>query len=420
MKRFLYLQFKKVLKLFPFLLAVTLVLATVLGIVIGGIMAKSEQEKQTFNVAITGDRDNYYFKVGLSALQNLDETRFSVNIIDMDEKKAEKALQKGEISAYAVLPDNFIENALSGDVHPIKYVTTDGARDVSTLFKNEITTLITDMVIASQKGTYGLADAMYQNNIEGSVNGQMTNLTLRYVDLILNRTDMIEIQEIGAGNGLSIIQYYICGIFILFVMLIGIPFAPLYINKDNSLSRLLISKGYSSFVQLLCQYIAHLTALILLLAMAFLSLGLFGNRMGLSDGILGGNGLPETVLATLPVVIMFTSFNIMIFELSSSLVSGMLLHFFSTIVLCYISGCFYPIYAFPKAVQVISKYLPTGVAFDRLSLLFTGTSTFKSTVIVLAYAVLFFAIALIAKKIKTINYKGSVKVAKALQMDILA
>ncbi len=408
MKKYFYLQLKKVLKLFPFLLTVTVILLTVLGIVLGGVISTGQEEQKVFNIAISGDRDNNYFKIGMSALQTLDETRFSVKVIDLDEPEAEKALKNGEISAYAVLPDNFIENALSGDVRPIKYVTTAGAQDVATLFKNEVTTVITDMVVASQKGTYGLAEAMKQNGETETVNSQMTRLTIEYVNLILKRSQMIEVKELGVSNGLKLTEYYICGIFILFIMLMGLPFAPLYINRDNALSKLLVSKGYSTFSQLLSEYIANLIAFFMLLGIVFFGIGAFGSGIGL-EAVLNGYGIWDFAVYAIPAVIMVAALGIALFELSSGLVSGTLLYFFVTIAFCYISGCFYPMYAFPKAIQGFASVLPIGVAFDNISSFFTGENAKANTVFVLGYALLFFMTALLLRTFKTKNYKGSGK-----------
>lgn len=415
MKKYLLLQYKKILKLFPFVLVVTLILFTGLAVVFGMIVNTNSQkeENQIFNIALTGDTDNDYLHLGLSALSSMDQTRFSMKLVEMNESKAEKALAKGEISAYVVFPEDFMDKALSGDVEPIKYVTTSGNRDVVTLFKNEITKLITDMVVACQKGTYGLADALMEADEGQIVNRHMSNLSLRYVDLILHRSEMVTVDELGISGGLSTVEYYICGIFIVFIMLMGLPFATMYIKDDYALSRLLISKGYSNFVQQTCEYIAHLTSLVALATIVFSGVGLMANFANI------GLKLPfETLglfaLNTLPTLIMISAFNIMIFELSSNMVGGVLLHFFSTLGLCYISGCFYPIYAFPKAVQQISSILPVGVARQQLASFFTEEGMFTRSILVLLYAALFFGIALLLRRFKTVNGKGGIFVAKTV------
>ncbi len=410
MKKYLFLQFKRSAKLFPFVLSVTLVLFIGLAAVLGMIVSSNaeKEENKVFNIALTGDTDNDYLQLGITALSALDETRFSIAFLEMDEAVAEKALVKGEISAYVVLPDNFIVKALSGEVEPIKYVTTSGDRGIITLFKNEITKLVTDMVVASEKGTYGLADAITEND-DGyyDVNRQMTSLSIKYVDLILHRDDMLSVEELGISDGLTTTQYYICGIFIFFVMLIGLPFATIYVKDNSSLSRFLVSKGYSVLVQQLCEYIAHLVSLASLLSVICVFLGatgeFFGEKIGMSFSF---NMLASFAIYAFPTVVMIAAFNFMIFEASSNIVGGVLLHFFSVIGLCYISGCFYPIYSFPSIIQKISSVLPVGLAREQLASFFLGKDTAFGVVPVLIYAVVFLAVALLLRSFKTVKGKG--------------
>ena len=414
MKKYLFLQLKRAFKLLPFLMSVTLILSALLGVIFGGIMKDSIEKKQTFNVAVTGDRDNDYLKIGLAAFKTLDEIRFSLNIIDLDEDEAEKALYRGEISAYVVLPEGFIEKALVGEIEPIKYVTSAGAQDVAALFKNEVTTLITDMVIASQKGVYGLNSALEKADDLSSADNQMTKLSIEYVNLVLKRSEMIEVKELGISDGLSLAQYYICGLFILIIMLMGLPLAPLCIKRDNSLSVFLNSKGYTNFIQSASEFIAYCAVIIMTEAIFLLCIYSVGNIPLLKSDILSFQNLFGIAVYSLPITVMTVSLSVMMFELSSNLVSGMLLHFFATVGLCYISGCFYPIYAFPDLLQKISRFLPTGVAFKELSSYYKGENTLLPVVGLFLFAVLFFIVSLIARSVKTINFKGSVRLEKAL------
>ena len=410
MKKYLYLQLKRTSKLFPFVLAVTLVFFIVLAVVFGLMMKtnSAKDENTVFKIGLAGDTDDDYMQLGVSAVTSLDQSRFTMEMFPIKEAEAEKALARGEIAAYVVFPENFMENALSGDVEPVRYVTTTGNRDVMTLFKNEITTLITEMVVASEKGTYGLADAINKKGQHSIVNENMTNLTFEYVELMLHRSDMAEVEELGISNGLTITKYYACSFLLLFIMLIGLPFATLYIKDNRALQRLLISKGYTNFTQQACEYLAHLVALVALCAIIFAGIGV----SGIFSGKIAGIYLmpPEKValfaLNVLPTLIMVAAFNLMIFELSSNMVGGVLLHFFSILGLCYISGCFYPISAFPKSVQQLSRFLPVGIARQQLSSFFTQKEVFLNILLVLCYAVLFFAVALFARRFKTVNDKG--------------
>lgn len=404
MKKYLFLQIKRALKFLPFVLAVTLVLLIGLSAALTGLVAMftNREDNLPINIAITGDTDNEYMKWGLSALQTLDETRFSINILSMTEEEAVSAMESGEVSAYVVFPENFIENAINGDVEPVKYVTTNGINDILTLLQNELTSIITKIMVYSEKGVYGVSDAIHYNDIDKDRWDYATRLSIEYVDLIIHRADVFKVKELGFSSGLDIAEYFICGITLLLICLMGLPYAIIHVRKDHSLERLLVSRGHSSFSQLLCEYISHLIAMLLL---AFCVLGLIGIASEvLSDfigGIIDSDFLWGFAKLIIPVVIMLSAFNIMIFELCDNMVSAVLTHFFTALGLCYISGCLYPVYTFPVAIQKLSVFLPTGLARVHLSSCFTGDGSLATSLWLIVYTALFFLAALGVRARKT-------------------
>ena len=68
---------------------------------------------------------------------------------------------------------------------------------------------------------------------------------------------------------------------------------------------------------------------------------------------------------------------------------GVLLHFFGTLTLCFVSGCMYPVYFFPVALQKVSAYLPTGLARAQLSSCITGKTEFLTGLLLILYGILF-------------------------------
>lgn len=392
------------LKFLPFVLAVTLALLIGLSFAMAGIINtfNSKEDKQPVNIAITGDTDNEYLRWGMSALQSLDETRFSINILSLTEEEAKSALSNGKIIAYVVFPENFIEKAISGDVENVRYVTTTGINDVITLFQNELTEIITKIMVYSEKGAYGISDAIYDNDVDKSRWEYATRLSIEYVDLIIHRSEMYKVQELGFSSGLELTEYFVCGISVLLLCLMGLPYAIVYVKKDYSLNKLLVSRGHSVFSQLACEYLSHLTAMLLLVGVVLgaMSIGseLLKDTLG---SIIDSEFLLSFARLLVPVVIMLSAFNIMVFELSDNLVTAVLLHFFASLGLCYVSGCIYPIYTFPVTIQKISGFLPTGIARNRLSSCFTGENSLISLIFIFVYALVFFGAALLVRRRNT-------------------
>ncbi|MBQ8880597.1 MAG: ABC transporter permease [Oscillospiraceae bacterium] len=400
MKKYFYLQLKLAGKLLPFVLAVTLALLLGLGLILTGLLSAFQSSGTPFTVALSGDTDNDYMQWGLAAIQPTEDSLFSINIVEMPRDAAHSALEKGEISAYVIIPEGFMEKAMVGEIDPITYVTSTGLEGVAGQMKREITQIVTKMVVYSQKGAYGLANALSQNTDISDIYTPMSVLSLEYTDLILHRAEFYRVEELGVDHGLTTQDYYICAGLVILLALAGLPFGAIYIKKDHALSRLLRSRGYPAGLQLLCEYGAHLLAMLALAGAVLAAAGLAITLLpGSPLGSLPQFGLLAAKL--LPVTAMLAALNILVFNLSDSTVSGLLLHFFGAIGLCYVSGCIYPISAFPIGVQRFAAFLPTAIARQHLATGFTGDWAWGSFGGLTLYTLGFFGIALVLRTRKT-------------------
>ena len=406
MFKYFNLQLKRVFKFFPFVLSVTLILLVGVALILGSFLKTDSQKEENtrFRVALTGDTDNQYMQWGLAAMQTMDQSKFTIDLFEAEQKEAEKMLKRGAISAYLIIPDDFIENAMKGKIEPLGYVTTTGSVGIVSMFKNEITHLITDLLIYSEKGVYGIGEVLDNNGYEDVSGKYMDKLNLDYFNLILHRSDILDVTVLGLSNGVPTTEYYICGMTVLLLLLIGIPYATVHIKKDHALNRLLLSKGNSTLSQLFCEYLAHFVSLYLL---SVIILAIFGGFLTATTSPDDASAINATAILSLtykiiPVVIMVSAFNLMIFELSGNLVNGMLLHFFSALSLCYVSGCFFPIYSFPKIVQQLSVFLPTGVARGYLEGCIKENVVLFEFLGLAAFAAAFLAIALFVRRFKTV------------------
>jgi len=411
MNRYFLLELKRQIKVLPLVLAVTLILFIGISTVLTAIVDKfnSDEEQQMFKVAITGDTEGDYISLGLTAMETIDDMRFTMEFLELEEKEAESLLKKGEISAYAVLPENFVDNAIAGKVDKIRFVTTSGDRGVTTMLKNELTTVITDLVIYSQKGAYGLNAALKDNETENKIRWDLVDrLSIEYVELVFHRGDMLEAESIGISDGLGFSQYYLCGMTILLLMLVGISFTSVGIKKDMSLESLLVSRGFSVKRQVLFEYLAHFAVLLTAAIFMLLCARFMPNIISLvGDSEEVAEMLLPFVLRVVFAVILLASMNVFLFELSGNLVSGILLHFFTVLTLGYITGCFYPIYSFPVSIQKISAFLPTGILRTLLAGVFTEEAILGSTLFgILAYTVIFIWGAVMARQYKLHRNRG--------------
>ena len=405
MKRYFYLQLKRGLRVFPFILLTALIILTSVVTVFLAVQSRMQngEENQRFKIAITGDLDNKYSRLGLAVLQNFDDTRFAIDLTEMTADEAESQLKKGMISAYVILPENFIERALSGDVDRVTYVTSAGGQNVVSMFKNEFTAIITDMIVHSEKGTYAIYSAVKESGLSGA-GKHMDELCMEYVDLIFSRSKVMTVEQLGISQGVSTAEYYVCGLTVFLLMLLGITFVTVCVRSDLSLNRLLVSKGSSALAQTTCEFAAHYIILSLLIAVMSAVGSVALAIMGKGDLLLTNfTDLLPLFARIFVILLMISGFNTLMFELSGNMVSAVLFHFFASIGLCYISGCFYPIYSLPLPLQKLSHFLPTGIAREYLEGYFVGDTNYTQLVGILIFTVGFLAVTHLIRSSKISN-----------------
>ncbi len=381
--------------IFPFAVLVAVILFVSLALVFSGFVKMNAEDanNKAFQIGIVGDTQDSLFQFGKKALETFDSSRFSIDFIELSETDAVQQLQKGKLSAYIIIPKGFIDDALAGKINSIKYVTSTGSIGLTSIFKTEITKVVEEILVCSQKGVFGLEDALVDNEIKG-VYKHINILNLEYIDLVINRNQIYTVQELGVSGGLSFSQYLICGISILFIFIIGLPFTSVFVKKDMSLHRVISAKGYTYTKQVSAELLSYVFVLLLIIGVVFAAAivcaCLYPNI--LTNETLKAASVLKLVLQALPIVLMSASFCIMLLESTSDIVSAVLLQFFAAVSLCYISGCLYPIYAFPVVVQKIAPFLPTGAARVYLQGCISNKFSFIAFIGVILYSTAFFTI----------------------------
>ena len=362
MMKYLFFQYKRIARLLPGALCV--LLALLVGLVLTlqlftqGENAREENRK--VQIALCGDLDNGFLRMGLAALETLDGTRFSVDILPMSPEDAANALAGGQIAAYVVVPDGFMEEAMHGVILPLEYVWTPATAGIAALFQEQLTGLVSTLVLEAQRGVFGMIDAVYENGLPYRQE-DVNSLALRYVQLILARDRVYTLQGLGVGDGLSLGQYLLCGFWVVLLFLVCLPFARVMLCPDPALCRLLALRGLPVPVQSFLDWLAYLLGLCTLL----LPLG------GLLGLILPDHfpGLPELFQA----LVLVSACSFFLYRLTADLISAVTVQFFSALVISFLSGCLYPVYFFPAAIQRLSGFLPSGLARQQLAGAFTGS-----------------------------------------------
>lgn len=356
----------------PAVFLVTIVLATSIAFIAKGLLAEklSDDNRKKIEVGICGDLTDSYLGIGVMAVQQLDSSRFAINFHTLEEAEAREKLLKGELTAYLVIPEGFVDSVVSGENFSVRYYTSNSQMGLGTMLMNELANVISELITKSQSAIYGMQN-LCEDYERYDIYWDATNeLNLEYIDIILSRQLLFEVEILGVSNDLSLQGYYICGFAVLFFMIFGINGCPIFVRRDMSLARLMSANGVGSLYQVLVEFVAYLVLVVICMLSVFAVLGGVCQFADIT--------IPEwqnvdfaTVfgfcVALLPAVFMLTAMAQLGHELSGNIVSGMLIQFLLTLSMGYVCGCFYPASFFPESIQVLGKILPAGVAMKYAS-----------------------------------------------------
>ena len=397
MKQYFYLQLKRLIRIFPMLLIGTLVTAACVALLASAFWKADENDadKQRFKIAISGDTSGEYVQMGMVALQTFDSARFSMEVLELPPEEARQKLITGEISAYVLLPEDFIARALRGDVDKVTYVTHAGNEDIIAMFKNEVTGMISNLMIYSQKGAFAMEQLAIDENLARETRIEYVDeLALSYLDLIFSRTEICTVDILGVSNGMGMLEYYISCLSVFLILFIGVAFVTVGVRRDYSLHALLQSKGYPAHKQVFWEYCAHFVVLMCLVAVLAGVVALAGHFLG--DSVNIPNFFP-LLLRLIPVAAMAAAINCLVFQFTENVISAVLWHFFLCLGQCYAAGCFYPVYTLPPIMQKVAVWLPAGLAREFVSGCFLSEGKPAALLGMLLFTALFWGLTVILR-----------------------
>ncbi len=402
------LQLKRFLKLLPAVLLLSALLVSALWMGLYGVYSAGDNGSDSLvNIAIVGDMEDTYLGMAVDALKNMDSSRFSISVSTIEnEPEAAEKLAMGELVAYLVMPDDFVEEAIRGNVQKVKCVTSAGAVDFGTRVTNELMATVTEIVENSQKAVFGFQNAVLDSGADPSkVNELGTMVAFELIDYILDRESAYDIAEIGNEGKQRLDDPMVCGVMVLLIMLWGITCCTVFSSRSRSLSRVMYAKGTRAFSQISAEYLAYLvymTAVLAVIAVPFVLFLSFGPQIKMLEAY----DLTRLFPGVMFVILVISSMQFFLYEIASSVVSGALLQFLVAIGMGYISGCIYPSFFFPRAVQDISSVLPAYNCRIWLDELLAARVTAPTALIMLGYFAVFILLSVAVRRIK-LSGKGA-------------
>ena len=370
------LQLKRAARLLPRMLAVTLLLAVLsaMSALILTRLNEDDASQKRLRIGVAGDSGEEILSQALELLQSVDSSRFSVGFERMEEAEGRRLLAKGELNGLVLFPDGFAQALWYGEHRPVTYLTRAAGSDVGSLMTRELVASISSLILETENAVYGAQALVREALPDQDPYRTGDRLVTRYASAILDRQRLYTVELPDAGNALSLAGYYLCGLSLVFVLLWSVSCTPFFSRRSRELGQVLSAEGFGAAGQVFCEFIAFFLLLLCAMAVAglltFLLLGRFGVAI---PELQRGEGSALSLLpALLPPALMLCAFQFLLYELSGSAVSGILLQFLSAVVQGYLSGCFYPSSFFPEASpgseMSPQNSVPASSAFSKQSI----------------------------------------------------
>ncbi len=412
--RYLRLSVKRAAKAFPTVMTITLVLC--FGVVLTSLVvmrtSENDDSRRRVKVGVVGDVTESYLGVGLSAIKNIDDSRFAIDLIHIaSEEEARELLDASEISSYILIPDGFVESIVSGDNAPLTYVLKKTSAPLGSVLMSEVASSVSSLVTESQTGVSAIQEYCLDLGMGDDSYDVGEEANIVYISSVLKRGNLIDSDLAEGSDALGLYAYVFCGAVAFFLMLWGITCSPLFARRDSlaAFERLTESRlgRKGTVITVIGDWISFFvlaeTILIVLSLLGGIAIPLTGIDLPEIKS-LGSTELAVFAVKLTPAVIALTAFEFLLFELTDSIVGSILLQFTAAASLGYISGCFYPVQFFPEPVQKLAAVLPSGAAFSCVRQAFAGSGpSLGSVAPLIGYAVVFVVVAIAARAIRVLK-----------------
>ncbi|MBO6298620.1 MAG: ABC transporter permease [Lachnospiraceae bacterium] len=399
--RLFRLELKKNLRMLPFVFLSAVAAALFLSLFIR-LLSNSLYEEGSLARArvaiVTSDAEDEYMQMALRYLTNMNSTSLALDFEIMEKEKAMRALQKHDVIAVMLFPDDVVNGIMWGRNDPIeiRFSDTDA---LSSVFLSELTRSGALMLSAAQADTYSATDLYYQLGVQDSLYDAYNDIDMMNFSYVLSREKLFT-----ASETLPVFLSYIASALLLFLFFSSTAFAPALRMEDRAFTDLLFSGKALSAGYLAVRFLANWLVMFLFSAVCCIAASLVPELpFDLSVSVDA-----QTLLQLLLISGVLSAFALFLHQASGSAPVSVLLQLTLSVGMLFCSGGILPAAFLPSGLLRVGTLLPTAPLSADLLQLLTGEGGSHSAALLL-WTVGFFAAACIAFRLR-ISQKGGKRV----------
>lgn len=365
--QYLYLEIKKTIKLFPRMVLQAILLMILISVIAFCGVKSMEREPLAVSVEIgvVVREDNMMTHMALSYVENMESVSQLCRFVQVSEEEGLRRLERGELAALIVLPEQLVEGIMNGQNPSVDVIFPKDARLEAMLFR-ELTESGSGLLQVAQAQIYGAIDTAKEYNLTEQLSVIETDIDSYNLAFALDRLAMYDEETVSATGRMSVLQYYAASGMVLFLFLAGMAVYPVMQRENPAFRRQLTRNGTGALWQSFCRWLCGFICIALLVCVAWVLISAASSLMpgvgrSLTSTLISGrnHGTLLTRIGTfLLMLVTVTTFINMIYSVTGSKTSSILLIFLFSVLLLYLSGGFIPSALLPQAVRAVGNVLP--------------------------------------------------------------
>ena len=366
--QYLYLQGKKTIKIFPRMLLQAILLMVLIGTIAFCGVKNMERDALAVNVdiGVVVREDNTMTRMALGYVQNMESVSQICHFVQVSEEEGFRQLERGEIVALIVLPEQLIEGIMNGQNPTVDIVFPKDVR-LEAMLLRELTESGAGLLRVAQAEIYGANDTAVEYGLADQLSVMEAEIDSYNLAFALDRLAMYDEEIVSVTGRMSLLQYYAASGVVLFLLLTGMAAYPVMQQEPMAFRKQLARQKVGTMWQYFCKWLCGFLCLGLIAGAAWV---IFRTAVVLAPGaaenllsalVSGRNRSSVGIQAGMMLLMLMTVTALVntIYSMTGSRTGSILLIFLFSVVMVYLSGGFVPSALMPQAMQAVGDKLPT-------------------------------------------------------------
>lgn len=368
--------------IFPRMVFQAILLIVIIGAIAFCGVRSLERDPLAANIeiAVVIQEDSWMTQMALAYVENMESVSSFCHFRQMTAEKGFDFLEKGKVAALVLLPEQLVEGVMNGQNPAVEIYFPRNARLEAMLFR-ELTEAGEGLLRVAQAQIYGANDTARVYGLEEQLSKMEAEIDSYNLAFALDRMALFDKEHISVFGAMTTVQFYAASGAVLFLLFTGMALYPIMQREPLVIRKQLERQGTGSGWQCFCQWLCGILCMGLLTGIIWI--GLRFSLIWMPDGIVaqlmedyaGGYSVGIRIMLAGLIVLSVAAFVYLVYSLTGSRTSGILLLFLLSVVMVYLSGGLVPSIFLPESMQAVGRWLPTAYLMQAAGSLLAGRNS---------------------------------------------